>query len=46
MEKEPGRAHGTCFGFVMGSVCGNGFHSNYLCQPGEEFYYRLFYRVL
>lgn len=41
VEKEPGRAHGTCFGFVMGSVYGNGFHSNYLCQPGEEFYYRL-----
>lgn len=40
-EKEPGRAHGTCFGFVMGSMYGNGFHSNYLCQPGEEFYYRL-----
>lgn len=40
-----GEGTGPCSRHVLwlrdGERDGNGFHSNYLCQPGEEFYYRL-----
>lgn len=37
VEKEPGRAHGTCFGFVMGSVMEMAFTAITSVSPGKSF---------